>query len=523
MAERPNILILMTDQERYPPPYEDAALARWRRDQLPARERLRESGLELHGHHVASTACLPSRTTLFTGHYPTLHGVRNTDGLAKPASDPRMVWLDPEQVPTMGDYFRAAGYRTEYRGKWHLSHPDLPVGDHDSLLTNRRDGSLIEAHVDAYRRANRLDAFGFDGWIGAEPHGPRPENTGFVRDPLFAAEVEALFADLAVDRSQPWLTVASFVNPHDIVFTNPAWDLLGFGDIPDDIPDVPMAPSQGDTFGGRPRTHGQYRDAWAGMIFPQPVDEWYRRFYLWLHRCADEAMQRVLDALDRHGFTDDTIVLFTSDHGELLGAHGGLQQKWHNAFEETLRVPMVLSGPGIDHRPEGVSTLTSHVDVLPTLLAAAGIDAEEVAATVAGTHVEVHPLVGRDLTACFGGGELADEPVYFMTEDQISQGMRTTSVVTQEAFEAVRSNPLVESVLVPGPDGVRKLTRYHDGAEEEPADEPWEWELHDLGTDPEERTNLGPKHESFDALAATLHKVSSERTVRPHLANLPRN
>ena len=123
-AARPNVLVIMTDEERYPPPYEAEPLAEFRRTQLPARERLRAASVELHRHYAGSTACLPSRATLFTGQYPSLHGVTNTDGLAKQASDPAMTWLDPNSVPTMGDWFRAAGYQTHYRGKWHISHAD---------------------------------------------------------------------------------------------------------------------------------------------------------------------------------------------------------------------------------------------------------------------------------------------------------------------------------------------------------------------------------------------------------------
>lgn len=81
---RPNILLLMTDQERYAPPYESPELATFRLTQLPARARLRSAGLELHRHYAGSTACLPSRATLFTGQYPSLHG------LLKP-----MAWPNP--------------------------------------------------------------------------------------------------------------------------------------------------------------------------------------------------------------------------------------------------------------------------------------------------------------------------------------------------------------------------------------------------------------------------------------------
>jgi arylsulfatase A-like enzyme len=70
----PNILLIMTDEERYPPPYEDAGVAEFRRTQMPARERIRTGGLELHRHYAGSTACAPSRATLFSGQYPSLHG-----------------------------------------------------------------------------------------------------------------------------------------------------------------------------------------------------------------------------------------------------------------------------------------------------------------------------------------------------------------------------------------------------------------------------------------------------------------
>ena len=73
----------------------------------------------------------------------------------------------------------------------------------------------------------------------------------------------------------------------------------------------------------------------------------YRRLYLWLHKLVDAAIDTTLDALDRSGTADETIVVFTSDHGDLLGAHGGLQQKWFNVYDEAVHVPMVIAGPGI--------------------------------------------------------------------------------------------------------------------------------------------------------------------------------
>ena len=100
---------------------------------------------------------------------------------------------------------------------------------------------------------------------------------------------------------------------------------------------------------------------------------------------------------------DDTIVVFTSDHGDLLGAHGGLIQKWCNAFDEATRVPLLMAGPGIAAGGDGVTIPTSHVDLIPTLLGLAGIDVEQAAAGVAAHHDEAHPLPGRDLSGMVRG------------------------------------------------------------------------------------------------------------------------
>ena len=116
------------------------------------------------------------------------------------------------------------------------------------------------------------------------------------------------------------------------------------------------------------------------MIAEQPADLAYRQLYYYLHKVVDQAIGRILDSLEASGMADDTIVVFTSDHGDLLGAHGGLQQKWCNAFDEATHVPMVVRGPGITPIAGGISTPTSHVDLIPTLMGLAGIDVERAAA-----------------------------------------------------------------------------------------------------------------------------------------------
>ena len=245
----------MTDEERYPPPYEDAALAEYRRTHLPARQRLRDGGLELHRHYVGSTACLPSRATLFTGQYPSLHGVTNTDGMAKSASDPTMTLARPRHRPDHGRLVPGRGLPHALPGQ--VAHlPRRPA--HARARTRPRRPTIVTARSSTTSSTPTAGPTGSTrsasaGWIGREPHGADPADTGIVRDPIFAEQVAQLFAELADDRDDgPWLTVASLVNPHDIAFSGFGWEVLGFPPTPDSVPDVAAAPSQDDSLDDRP-------------------------------------------------------------------------------------------------------------------------------------------------------------------------------------------------------------------------------------------------------------------------------
>ena len=539
----PNMLLILTDEERYPPPYESEAVAAFRRRQLPARERLRNHGLEFHRHYAGSTACTPSRATLFTGQYPSLHGVSQTDGLAKQANDPSMAWLDPDEVPTLGDWFRAGGYQAHYRGKWHVSHANLTIpGGHDSLMASDDDGVPIAESVAAYRRADRLDPFGFSGWIGREPHGAARCDSGTVRDGVFAEQVVELFGELTqAARDGSWLAVASFVNPHDIAFAGGLYEaLLGFSPYDETVPEVEEAPSQADSFRGRPACQEQFKNTLPRALAPQPADGAYRRLYYHLHKLVDRAIGRILDALDASGMADDTVVVLTSDHGDLLGAHGGLQQKWCNAFDEATRVPLLIKGPGVVPAAAGISDPTSHVDLIPTLLGLAGIDGERALAGVAAHHTEARPLPGRDLSGVVNSRPAASagEPIYFMTEDEVTRGASQRNILTGEPFDAVEAPTCIESVvatLPTGPAGTAelwKINHYYERLDDWNADHgvpvsPFSapaadavFEVHNLSRDPEERQNVVDEEgDAVRDLRAVLDSERDRKRLVPSMRN----
>src|SRR6266516_2860648 len=155
----PNILLILTDQLREAPVYESDELAQYRRERMAGVERLRADGVSFRKHYPITTACAPSRASLLTGQYPSLHGVTQTDGLAKDANNSDEVfWLAPDTVPTLGDWFRAGGYRTYFKGKWHASHAHLDAEDGDGfLLSIDDDGDPIEENIEKYLKADLLD------------------------------------------------------------------------------------------------------------------------------------------------------------------------------------------------------------------------------------------------------------------------------------------------------------------------------------------------------------------------------
>ena len=450
MSERrPDVVLIMTDEERAAPPYESDEVRAWRRDALPGAAWFEDHAVNFRRHYTGSLACVPSRPTIFTGHYPQLHGVTQTDGLGKTHDDSRMRWLREGEVPTLGHWFRAAGYDTHYDGKWHISHADLHGDDGKRVDTNDDDGNVLADGVAAYQAADRLDPFGFSGWIGPEPHGGQLRDAGIRRDPLIADRVVAWLEDRYKKRAEgdadalrPFLLVASFVNPHDIVLF-PAWARRGSPVEPSplDPPLVPEPPTAREDLATKPAAQIAFRDTYASGYGPvravtgayEKKGQQYRDLYYRLHAEVDAPIDRVRRTITEQA--TDAVIVRTSDHGDLLGAHGGLHQKWFNLYDEATRVPFAVArvGKGASMGSIVEDAPTSHIDIIPTLLAAAGIDEGTVGSALAADFSEVHPLPGTNLMPVVDHPTSADRDrgVYLMTCDNMLEGDSGASAVAR--------------------------------------------------------------------------------------------
>jgi choline-sulfatase len=594
VGSHPNFLVLMVDEMRYPTVYESQELAAFRTQYLVTQNALRDTGVELDRHYAASVACAPSRTSLWTGQYPSLHGVSQTDGAAKGPSEPDMFWLDPSTVPTLGDYLRGGGYHTVWKGKWHVAHSDLLLpGTQEQYDSFDQYGNPSPSAEAAYLAADRLDPFGFEGWIGPEPHGRNPHNTGSSWKVQYGADGQPLgppgrdvgIADQAIDAlsvlsqspATPWLLVASFVNPHDIATFGFAINLASkFGlefeyDVDDTVPfrlwnDL-FGQTQRDDLSTKPSAQKAARDSYRQWMQPVVDRLHYQRVYYQLHKEVDEQMHRVYDALQNSPAYRDTIVIFTSDHGDYLGSHGDMHQKWYTAYDESTRVPFIVSNPDLWPTPSNVhDTPTSHIDVIPTMLALAGLDAEHIRQELAKTHSQALPLVGRDLSGLLLGQTdplSVRDPIYFMTDDDMSRGLDQENWIGI-AYDSVPQPNHIETAIARLDDGhIWKFSRYFDNPQfwSEPGMpgqpgvedvvlvpdvipnpvapeqtvpytrtrkvtpvEPDEFELYDVTVDPMELTNLAgnPSYASQQAEMTTrLNQLRTEKRLTPQGSSEP--
>ncbi|HEY2632356.1 MAG TPA: sulfatase-like hydrolase/transferase, partial [Solirubrobacteraceae bacterium] len=340
----PNILVVMVDQLRTPQWFSDSPEAI---GLMPNLARLREGGASFSSHYTAANDCTPARAALLTGLHTHQTGCMITGGST----------LDPG-FPTYGTMLRELGYRTHWFGKWHLTHGD----------------NLWDAHEDA----GALEPYGFSGGTYPSPDGAPGQ--GWRVDPHIVTQYESWLAK--APKREPWCTTVSLVNPHDIAWWY-RWSsrFAAEAQTPDIVNALPPnfeTPEEMEAR-GKPMLQRSLQDTAQASFGEVPYvgaeveESWlpFMNLYLKLLAQVDTHIGSVLNALaSRPDMAGNTVIVFTSDHGEYGSSHG-MRGKGGGAYEEAIRVPLIVRDlrDQVTAAPaQPRSGLTSSVDVAPLLL-----------------------------------------------------------------------------------------------------------------------------------------------------------
>jgi choline-sulfatase len=501
LPRKPNILLIITDQEREVMHWPEG----WAERNLQARGRLLEHGLQFTRAQCNAAACSASRATLMTGRYPTEHGVKNLVTSNDPEDKvQRHLPVLPSSLPNLATVMAEAGYHVALKGKLHLTRPV------------RYDHDLKQYYWSEADVGHLADRYGFHDWNPPDMSDPQSltdlgggtiNNDGRIVDGSGTAAGthvahNELYRHSAVhflntyDGDKPFCLIVALVNPHDVqeypgrgvrglrelkltpTFAQGGYDLDDFKDLPIGLP-----ASVDDDLSTKPSIHAAFRrflGIGTGHMLTHERQLTYARFYAYLHQQVDRQIVKLLDALDANGLTDDTIVIRTSDHGELGMAHGRMRQKFYNAYRETLSVPLIVANPRLYPRPETSDALASLIDVLPTLANITGLP-----------EPERYGFRGHDLSPVLSDPAASVQDfLHFTYEDDVFpvDGPGFLRAIVEDGWKyAVYYDPFT-------------------GA-------PTEYELYDLASDPLEMTNLAHSAHSTpasDAERARLHRRLAE-------------
>ena len=390
-----NIVFILTDQERRFRPDEIPKDYR-----LPAHERLMEKGVVFENHRINSCVCTSSRSVIYTGRH-----IQQT----KMFDNTNFPWMQSmsTDIKTLGHQLREAGYYTAYKGKWHLTR-------------EFETDNTLDAPTKIFTK--EMEAYGFSDYLGvgdiiAHTHG------GYLHDGMIAAAAASWLRGKAselAEEKKPWFLAVNLVNPHDVMFYNtdePGQVLQGANNLTHIAGDpdhemyakkwdfeLPASFSQAINAPGRPAAHTDHTMGNDAMTGPIPVEDtwrWRKRhnFYLNGLRDVDRHIMTVLDELEDRGLASNTIVILTSDHGELGGAHQ-MTGKGATSYREQNNVPLIVAHPAYEGGKR-CQAVTTHLDLAPTLISLTNASPETKASIT-------KDLPGKDFSSVLAAPEQAD-------------------------------------------------------------------------------------------------------------------
>jgi choline-sulfatase len=330
--KRPNILLIMTDQQ-----FADALSCTMGDEYIrtPNIDSLAASGVLFSKAYCANPLCVPNRTSIFSGRYPHEHGKQINSTKA----------IDATEFPNIGMLLRKAGYTTGYFGKWHLPYPFKKT-------TPEKSGY-----------DERFDALDFQ---------------------IAAPTIEFIKRN----KSNPFFVVFSLMNPHNICQYGRSQPLPDgdIGEVPSakDCPPAPAnlekARNQSDSLETiwQARLRAKYKNTDKRMFAPLEkwgADDWrkYRWAYYRMVELADKEVGKILSTLREEVLEKDTVVIFTSDHGDGIGAHRWAQKNMF--YDECARIPFIISQKGTTRIGTSDFLVNNGLDIMPTICDYAGVKA----------------------------------------------------------------------------------------------------------------------------------------------------
>lgn len=472
--KKPDLVFIITDQERATQNFPD----NWERENLKTLTFLKVNGFSFERAFCNTCMCSPSRSTLLTGTYPAQHKVSETLTTGGSFSQVEQT-LNP-QTPNIARLLEPLGYDCQYRGKWHVSKGNN-AGDPYGDVT-----------------AEDIALFGFKGWVGPDAgEDAKPENFGggFANhDQMYIRQALEYLKEVKARRSkgdyQPYCLVISLVNPHDVLgYPNS----VQYGYLPFQYTErnigLPDTVNENLIENKKPLAQFQTNLAADGLLGTLKNDDMklnYVNFYAYLLRQIDAQIGTIVDELytefnNGEKLSDSTLIIRTADHGEMGLSHGGMRQKAYVAYEEALRVPMVISNPILFDAENGNKStieLATLIDIVPTMC-----DLLEIEPPSDCRGTSLVPLIDE-------GKSVQDEILFTFDDTKSGSSTLPSSVKTCNRMRTIRTKDW-------------KFTYYFDalGSYE------IQYELYDLINDPTEYTNLAYEPKYFEIRDALYHKL----------------
>lgn len=360
MNEKPNLLFIFTDQQRYDTvgPYGNPNI------KTPNLDKLAESSAVFKRAYVAQPVCTPARATIMTGLYPHNHGCVGNNIILG------------DDVPTIAEM--VSGYKTAYMGKWHLGDEMIRQHGFDEWISTEEYRGYVSDPEYRTLNCKYYDYFRSEGFM---PDQEGEDYQTISRDfatrvpevhskPAFTAREADRF--MKENRDKPFMLYVNFLEPHPPFFSV-------FDDMydPDEV-DLPAnfgVELTDDKPSGYHLVRMYARE--IGRHVPLKDERTWRKLiahYWGAVSLVDKYTGKILDSLRENGLEDNTIVVFTSDHGEMMGDFKMIQKGV--IHDSSSRVPLFIKIPGVTDNQVRIEEPVGHVDLVPTLLDAMGLETD---------------------------------------------------------------------------------------------------------------------------------------------------